>query len=170
MHAGVHKAVYPWDYITQNNALWGLPMPCIWSVFGVKQTPAFFLHLENHLQTHHGRYIPACLGCNLTAQAAPAQQRVVYFLCNQKQTASLWRLQGNVQCCVTGPAFEFLLQQPNAALVEAIMHNSMAFTRMLSHQKGQVMELLSSQGLHQNIHGQQRHIPVQQSHLLRDQC
>lgn len=76
---------------------------------------------------------------------------------------SVMGVQGNVQCCVTGPAFACLLQQPNAALVEAVMQNSVAFTRMQSHQKSQVIELLSSTGLHQNIAGQQRHIPVSPS-------
>ena len=76
---------------------------------------------------------------------------------------SVGGVQGNVQCCVTGPAFECLLQQPNAGLVEAVMQNSVAFTRMQSHQKSQVIELLSSTGLHQNIAGQQRHLPVSPS-------
>ncbi|DBA99058.1 TPA: hypothetical protein ACH3X1_014197 [Trebouxia sp. C0004] len=66
--------------------------------------------------------------------------------------------QGTMQCCITGPAFEYLLQQPNQALVQAVMLNSVAFTRMRSHQKGQLMNLLGRKGLHQMLNGQRQHI------------
>ncbi|DBB14077.1 TPA: hypothetical protein ACH3X3_001037 [Trebouxia sp. C0006] len=66
--------------------------------------------------------------------------------------------QGAMQCCVTGPAFEYLLQQPNQALVQAVMLNSVAFTRMRSHQKGQLMDLLGRKGLHHMLNGQRQHI------------
>ncbi|KAA6428240.1 MAG: hypothetical protein FRX49_01836 [Trebouxia sp. A1-2] len=66
--------------------------------------------------------------------------------------------QGSMQCCITGPAFEYLLQQPNQALVQAVMLNSVAFTRMRSHQKGQLMDLLGRKGLHQMLNGQRQHI------------
>jgi len=69
-------------------------------------------------------------------------------------------LQGAMQCCITGPAFEYLLQQPNQALVQAVMLNSVAFTRMRSHQKGQLMDLLGRKGLHQMLNGQRQHILV----------
>ena len=65
-----------------------------------------------------------------------------------------------MQCCVTGPAFEYLLQQPNQALVQAVMLNSVAFTRMRSHQKGQLMDLLGRKGLHHMLNGQRQHILV----------
>ena len=65
-----------------------------------------------------------------------------------------------MQCCITGPAFEYLLQQPNQALVQAVMLNSVAFTRMRSHQKGQLMDLLGRKGLHQMLNGQRQHILV----------
>ena len=69
-------------------------------------------------------------------------------------------LQGAVQCCVTGPAFACLLQQPNQALVQSVILNSVAFTRMKSEQKGQLMELLGSKGLHHIVTGQRQHIQV----------
>ncbi len=69
-------------------------------------------------------------------------------------------LQGAMQCCITGPAFEYLLQQPNQALVQAVMLNSVAFTRMRSHQKGQLMDLLGRKGLHHMFNGQRQHILV----------
>ena len=53
-----------------------------------------------------------------------------------------------------------MLQQANLAVVETLMRNTVVFARMKSHQKGQVMDLLSSRGLHQSYQGQQRHIPV----------
>lgn len=69
-------------------------------------------------------------------------------------------LQGEVQCCVTGPAFEHLLQLGNASLLETVMRNVVVFSRMKPHQKGQIMDLLGSQGLHQMLEGQQQHVPV----------
>ena len=68
--------------------------------------------------------------------------------------------EGQVQCCVTGPAFSHLLQQPDLSVLESVMQNVAVFAQMQSHQKGQVMELLSTKGLHQVFDGQQRHIPV----------
>ena len=69
-------------------------------------------------------------------------------------------LQGMAQCCVTGPAFEHMLQQADASVVEIVMTNVAVFSRMRSQQKGQVMDLLGSRGLFQNLEGQERHIPV----------
>ena len=69
--------------------------------------------------------------------------------------------QGQAQCCVTGQAFDHMLQHAEpAALVQTVMQNAVVFARMHSHQKGQVMELLSSRGLHQIVDDQKRHIPV----------
>ncbi len=69
-------------------------------------------------------------------------------------------LQGMAQCCVTGPAFEHMLQQADASVVETVMTNVAVFSRMQSQQKGQVMGLLGSRGLFQYLGGQERHIPV----------
>ena len=68
--------------------------------------------------------------------------------------------QGEVQCCVTGPAFEQLLQHAEPALLECVMRHAVVFARMKSQQKGQVVELLSHRGLHQMVQGQEHHIPV----------
>lgn len=65
-----------------------------------------------------------------------------------------------MQCCITGPAFECLLRQPNQALIQTVMLNCVAFTRMKSHQKGQLMDLLGNKGLHRMFDGQRQHIPV----------
>ena len=70
-------------------------------------------------------------------------------------------MQGEVGCCITGPAFEYLLQQPDQALIQAVMLNCVAFTRMKAHQKGQLMELLGTKGLPQMLDGERRYIPVQ---------
>ena len=69
-------------------------------------------------------------------------------------------MQGQVQCCVTGPAFEQLLQLGDLPLLETVMRNVVVFSRMKPHQKGQVMDLLSTRGLHKFVNGQQQHIPV----------
>ena len=69
-------------------------------------------------------------------------------------------LQGEAQCCVTGPAFEQLLQLGDLPLLETVMRNVVVFSRMKPHQKGQVMDLLSTRGLHQLIDGQQHQFPV----------
>ena len=76
---------------------------------------------------------------------------------------SFW-MQGEAQCCVTGAAFEHMLQLGDLALLETVMRNAVVFSRMKPHQKGQVMDLLGTRGLHQVIDGQRAHLPV--SHLL----
>ena len=77
-------------------------------------------------------------------------------------------LQGEAQCCVTGAAFEHMLQLGDQALLETVMRNVVVFSRMKSHQKGQVMDLLGTRGLHQTIHGQRMYFPVrpQSGYLL----
>lgn len=67
---------------------------------------------------------------------------------------------GEVQCCITGEAFEHMLQHAEPALLECVMRHVVVFARMKSRQKGQVVELLSHRGLHQMVHGQEHHIPV----------
>ena len=69
-------------------------------------------------------------------------------------------VQGQAQCCVTGPAFEHLLQLGDLPLLETVMRNVVVFSRMKPQQKGQVMDLLSTRGLHQVVSGEQRHLPV----------
>ena len=69
-------------------------------------------------------------------------------------------MQGQAQCCLTGPAFEQLLQQEDLSLVETVMRNVTVFARMRPQQKGQVMDLLGSRGLHQMHRGHPRTIPV----------
>ena len=61
---------------------------------------------------------------------------------------------------MTGPAFEYMLQQEDLSVVETVMRNVTVFARMRPGQKGQVMDLLGTRGLHQMHKGQQRTIPV----------
>ena len=68
--------------------------------------------------------------------------------------------QGQAQCCVTGPAFAHMLEQADLSMLHMVLHNVVVFARMQSHQKGQIMELLGTRGLHQVLDGQQRHIQV----------
>lgn len=69
-------------------------------------------------------------------------------------------MQGEAQSCVTGAAFEHMLQLGDQALVETVIRNAVVFSRMKPHQKGQVMDLLGARGLHQVIGGQRQHLPV----------
>lgn len=69
-------------------------------------------------------------------------------------------VQGAAQCCVTGPAFEHMLQLGDLSLLETVMRNVVVFSRMKPHQKGQVMDLLSTRGLHHICNDQQQHLPV----------
>lgn len=68
--------------------------------------------------------------------------------------------EGQMQCAVTGTAFEQLLQQEDLSILETVMRSAVVFSRMQPHQKGQVMDLLSMQGIHQLFNGQPRYIPV----------
>ena len=68
--------------------------------------------------------------------------------------------EGRLQCAVTGDAFEQLLQLSDVSLLEAVMRNAVVFSRMQPHQKGQVMDLLGSRGIHQPFEGHPRHIQV----------
>lgn len=73
----------------------------------------------------------------------------------------LWGgVQGAAQCCVTGAAFEEVMQQGEPALVHTLMNSVAVFARMRSHQKGQAMHLLGRKGLYRTAHGHQQHIPV----------
>ncbi|DBA84346.1 TPA: hypothetical protein ACH3X2_006236 [Trebouxia sp. C0005] len=67
--------------------------------------------------------------------------------------------QGQAQCCITGPAFEHLLQQADVAALDVVMRNAVVFARMQSQQKAQALQLFSVKGLHQMLHGTLRHIP-----------
>lgn len=69
-------------------------------------------------------------------------------------------MQGEAQCCVTGSAFEHMLQLGDMSLLETVMRNVVVFSRMKPHQKGQVMDLLSKRGLHRLVNGQQQYLPV----------
>lgn len=68
--------------------------------------------------------------------------------------------EGQMQCAVTGDAFEHLLQHSNLSLLDMVMRNAVVFSRMQPFQKGQVMDLLSVRGMHQLFNGQTRFIPV----------
>ena len=70
---------------------------------------------------------------------------------------------------MTGAAFDHMLQLRDQALLETVMRNVVVFSRMKSHQKAQVMDLLSSRGIHQVVEGQRHHLPVShQPPLLHD--
>ncbi len=68
--------------------------------------------------------------------------------------------EGQLQCTVTGDAFDHVLQLGDTSLLESLMRNAVVFARMKPHQKGQVVDLLSATGIHQLFDGQPRHIQV----------
>ena len=68
--------------------------------------------------------------------------------------------EGSMQCAVTGDALEYMLRMHDVSLLEAVMRNAVVFSRMQPHQKGQVMNLLGTKGIHQQFQGQPRHILV----------
>ena len=80
-------------------------------------------------------------------------------ICTHVQTPYI-PLQGEAQCCVTGAAFEHMLQLGDQSLLETVMRNVAVFSRMKPHQKGQVMDLLGARGLHRQIDGRQQQLPV----------
>ena len=61
---------------------------------------------------------------------------------------------------MTGAAFEHMLQLGDQSLLDTVMRNVVVFSRMKSHQKGQVMDLLGTRGLYQVIDGQRQHLAV----------
>ncbi|KAL0032691.1 hypothetical protein WJX79_003604 [Trebouxia sp. C0005] len=65
---------------------------------------------------------------------------------------------GEVQCAVTGTAFDHLLRISDVSVLETVMRSVLVFARMKPHQKGEVMDLLSVRGLHQMHQGQPRHL------------
>lgn len=68
--------------------------------------------------------------------------------------------EGQMQSAVTGDAFEHLLQHHDLSVLETVLRSTVVFSRMQPHQKGQVMDLLGSRGIHQLFAGQLRHIQV----------
>ncbi|KAL0023496.1 hypothetical protein WJX79_002152 [Trebouxia sp. C0005] len=66
--------------------------------------------------------------------------------------------EGRLQCTMTGDAFDHVLQLGDTSLLESVMRNAVVFARMKPHQKGQVVDLLSATGIHQQFDGQPRHI------------
>ena len=53
-----------------------------------------------------------------------------------------------------------MLQLSDQSLLETVMSNVVVFSRMKPYQKGQVMDLLGTRGLHRIVAGQQQHLPV----------
>ena len=75
---------------------------------------------------------------------------------------------GQMPCAVTGDALQSLLQQRDLSSLETVMSNAVVFSRMQPHQKGQVMDLLSTRGMHLLFDGQPRFIQV--SHAMIPDC
>ena len=73
--------------------------------------------------------------------------------------------EGQLQCALTGDAFKHMLRQCDLSVLETVMRNTVVFACMKPHQKGQVMDLLGSRGLHQVNHGQWCHIQVSTHNL-----
>ena len=65
-----------------------------------------------------------------------------------------------MQCAVTGDALEYLLQQHDLSVLETVMQNAVVFSRTKPDQKGQVVDRLSTNGIHQLFDGRPRHIHI----------
>lgn len=74
--------------------------------------------------------------------------------------------EGQLQCALTGDAFKHMLRQCDLSVMETVMRNTVVFARMKPHQKGQVMDLLGSRGLHQVNLGQWCHVQVSTHYSL----
>ena len=120
-----------------------------------------------------GRALPRCSGphvqqpCMVVAPAAPVLHTLQGFTFLARSGDTLQPSQalsalaeGRMQCAVTGDALEHLLQLPDLSVLETVLRSAVVFSRMQPHQKGQVMELLGLNGLHQLYKGQPRFIPV----------
>ena len=98
---------------------------------------------------------PACAAadaCSLRFMVEDAQW--------ESATALKALAEGQLQCAVTGDAFQLLLQLPYESALDVVLHNAAVYARMKPHQKGQLMDLLSVRGLYQ-LHGRNlRHIQV----------
>lgn len=68
--------------------------------------------------------------------------------------------EGQMQCAVTGAAFERLLQRCDLSAIQTVMQSAVVFSRMQPQQKGEVMDLLSMRGIHRLVEGCPRHIAV----------
>lgn len=133
----------------------------------------FARHSSQYLNPFRGLLTADGSGCgppldpSQTPLAAPkpslASLRFLQVPGNQNCEGS-WALsalaEGQLQCAVTGDALKLMLQLPDTSLLEAVMRNAVVFARMKPHQKGQVMHLLGTVGLHQLFDGRHRHIQV----------
>lgn len=146
---------------------------------GSQQIPRlrFSRHSSLCMNPFLGLFTPTGFGCpppggagfdpTPTPRAAPkpglAGLRFLQVQGNQDCEGS-WALsalaEGQLQCAVTGDALEHMLQLRDTSLLEAVVRSAVVFARMKPHQKGQVMDLIGSAGLHQLLEGQHRHIKV----------
>ena len=134
----------------------------------------FARHSSLGMNPFLGLFTPTGFGCNgqglAPSQGPPAPSKPglagLRFLQVQgyQECEGSWALsalaEGELQCAVTGDALEHMLQLQETSLLEAVMRNAVVFARMKPHQKGQVMALLGTAGLHQLFDGQHRHIEV----------
>ena len=102
------------------------------------------------------------------AHAANEDTSLCFMVGNQQwdvQRALTALAEGRMRCALTGDALQLLLQLPDESALHAVLHSAVVYARMKPHQKGQVMDLLGTQGLYQ-LHGTQlRHIQVRQQCL-----
>ena len=68
--------------------------------------------------------------------------------------------EGQVQCAITGAAFQHLLESSDLDALEIVMRSVVVFARMQPHQKGRAVELLTIKGVHQMHNGSSRHVQV----------
>ena len=117
----------------------------------------------------HARSSEPCMFQQLTAQADaddlchlqqpavaepdPSQDALSFIMAEEgrlvplPQREAVAMIAEGHQCIITGPVFDYLLQHAEPSLLETVLHNVAVCARMRSHQKAQLVQLLSNQGL-----------------------
>ena len=88
-----------------------------------------------------------------SAEPDPNQDELSFIMAEDGKLAPLSRREAFAmiatghQCIITGSVFDYLVHQADPSLLEAVLHNVAVCARMKAHQKAQLVNLLSDQGL-----------------------
>ena len=101
-----------------------------------------------------------------SAEPDPSQDELAFIMAEEGKLVPLSRREAFAmiatghQCIITGSVFDHLVCQADPSLLETVLHNVAVCARMKAHQKAQLVNLLSDQGL---IVSGTRKIQVQQA-------
>lgn len=88
-----------------------------------------------------------------SAEPDPNQDELAFIMAEEGKLVPLSRREAFAmiatghQCMITGSVFDHLVHQADPSLLEAVLHNVAVCARMKAHQKAQLVNLLSDQGL-----------------------